>query len=272
MTSYNSIELIDCHTHTVFSDGNNTLEETVRAARKKGITTLACTDHWGRPEFIDCSISAEKLSAYEQEIAYLQEQHPDIDILLGYEADWYEGCEQDLLQTCAHADFVLGSVHYLNKLAIDWDKDMRIWEQLGADAVWHLYVEQWCQAATSELFDSMAHPDLPRLFSTHGYAPSFDCTPLWKIMAEAAYEGGVHIEINTAGLLKGFNDYYPNKDLLCEFQKAGIPITVGSDAHTSQRIGDHILEAYLYAQSCGYTSCDVPCGNRAWRSISFEML
>ena len=37
------IELVDCHTHTVFSDGKSTFQENMKEALAKGITTIACT-------------------------------------------------------------------------------------------------------------------------------------------------------------------------------------------------------------------------------------
>ena len=252
------IELVDCHTHTVFSDGKSTFKENMQVAIQNGITTIACTDHWGRPDFIDCSIEESRLASYVASIDAIREQFPQIEIIHGLEADWYKGCKKDLAETKGTATFLLGSVHYLNEKAIDWDEDMRIWNELGANGLWSLYVEEWCKAATSGLFDSMAHPDLPRLFSTEGCAPTIECAPFWKRMAEAAHEGKVRVEINTAGFLKGFNDFYPSKALLTEFYKAEVPVTVGSDAHNASRIGDRVFEAYQYARSVGYTSIDVP--------------
>ena len=36
----NTIELVDCHTHSVFSDGGSTLKENMEAALSAGITTM----------------------------------------------------------------------------------------------------------------------------------------------------------------------------------------------------------------------------------------
>lgn len=317
-----SVELVNCHTHTIFSDGASTLEENMEAALAAGITTVACTDHWGKPDFIDCSIKAEKLSEYFERIASVRKLYPTLEIISGIEADWYHGCENDLralrtLDSLRNLDplrdldslhdlgplrdldslhdfgslrdldslptdpkeendfrptFFLGSIHYLQEKPIDWDEHTEIWEELGANALWCLYVKEWCQAATSGLFDSMAHPDLPRMFSTEGYCPTIDLTPLYKEMAEAAHAGKVHVEINTAGLIKSFKDFYPHEALLTEFFKAGVPLTIGSDAHHASRMGDHILEAYRYARSIGYTQIDVPTTTGNWRQISLENL
>lgn len=262
-------EIVDCHTHTVFSDGKSTLAENLQAAVRQGVTTLACTDHWGRPEFVDCSLAESRLREYEQVIVQMRAEFPTVELVHGLEADWYEGCAADVAETRGGATFLLGSIHYLQEKAIDWDEDMRIWEELGADGVWRLYVEEWCKAATSGLFDSMAHPDLPRLFSAEGYAPTIALEPLWDVMAEAAHEGHVHVEINTAGLMKSFRDFYPTEGLLKRFCAAGIPLTVGSDAHSAVRIGADIVAAYQYAYQVGYRSIDVPTATGDWRAVTF---
>lgn len=263
-------ELVDCHTHTVFSDGKSTFEENLAAARAQGITTIACTDHWGRPAFVDCSIEEERLGDYARAIAQAKEAFPDIDVVHGLEADWYHGVAADLSQTRGEATFLLGSVHYLNEKALDWDEDIRIWEELGADGVWSLYVDEWCDAATSGLFDSMAHPDLPRLFEHKGFAPTIDLAPLWDRMAQAAQAGDVHVEVNTAGLFKGLGSCYPAAGLLQRFHAAGVPLTVGSDAHHASRIGDHLLDAYRFAAHVGYRTIDVPRSQGGWRTISID--
>lgn len=267
-----ALRLADCHTHTIFSDGKSTFEENARAALAAGISTLVCTDHWGRPDFVDASIEESRLPEYAAAIRQARDEFPSLEIVHGLEADWYHGCAKDLAQTTGDATFLLGSVHYLKQKAIDWNEDMRIWKELGANGVWKLYTSEWCAAATSGLSDSMAHPDLPRLMSAEGFTPTCDLAPLYKDMAHAAKEGGVHVEINTAGLLKGFSDFYPARPLLEAFYQAGVPLTVGSDAHHASRIGAHILDAYHYAKSVGYQSIDAPCAQGGWRSISLAEL
>lgn len=274
------IELVNCHTHTIFSDGASTLEENMEAALAAGITAIACTDHWGKPKFVDYSIKTKELPKYLSSIVELRSKYPSLEIVSGLEADWYPGCEADLRAIRAdlnskkdyHPTFLLGSIHFLREKPLDWDEHMEIWDELGANALWCFYEKEWCAAATSGLFDSMAHPDLPHLMSTEGYIPTIDLSPLYKEMAEAAHTGGVHIEINTAGLIKGFKDFYPCKQLLEEFYAAEVPVTVGTDAHHHSRINADIEAAYRFARSIGYTSIDVPTQFGGWRSISLENL
>lgn len=261
------MELVDCHTHTVFSDGTSTLRANMEAARAARVATIACTDHLAHPDFMDCAIDESRIDAYAAEISVLRDEYPDLEIVCGFEADWYPGCENDLDKTCWSASFVLGSVHYLDEFAIDWSEDMRAWESWGADGVWRRYVDAWCKACFCPRFDSMAHPDLPRLFSASGYAPSIPLEPLWDEMAEAARESGVRIEVSTAGLRKAFSDFYPAEGLLERFHAAGAPITVGSDSHEAKAVGHRIADAYAYAARAGYRQIDVPRPDGGWRII-----
>ena len=117
-------------------------------------------------------------------------------------------------------------------------------------------------------FDSMAHPDLVKLFSSSGYAPSIPLEPLWDQMAEAAREAGVHVELSTAGLRKPCADFYPAAGLLERFQRAGVPLTVGSDGHTPGTICWEIKRAYAFAHAAGYRSIDAPTATGEWRTIA----
>lgn len=262
------MELVDCHTHTVYSDGASTLRGNIEAALAAGLTTIACTDHLAHPAYMDCAIDETRTAEYAAEIETLREEFPHLEIVRGFEADWYPGCDSDLEEIRRSTPFILGSIHYLGESAIDWDEDMRVWEAWGADGVWQRYADAWCEACFCPAgFDSMAHPDLPRLFSASGYAPNAPIDAHWDRMAEAAREAGVRVEISTAGLRKAFADFYPEEGLLHRFHRAGVPITVGSDAHEPMHIGYRIADAYAYAARVGYRLIDVPRANGDWRSI-----
>lgn len=261
-------EIVDCHTHTVFSDGHGTLEENAAAARERGVAMFACTDHLAHPTFMDCAIDEARIPELAAEIERVREAYPEVEIVHGFEADWYEGCEADIVAVRGEATFLLGSIHYLGECAIDWDEDMRIWEREGADEVWRRYADSWCKACFCPAkFDSMAHPDLPRLFWNAGYAPTIALEPLWDAMAEAAHEAGVRVELSTAGLRKDFADFYPARGLLERFCRAGVPLTVGSDAHEACHIGHGIAEAYAHAYEVGYRRIEAPTACGDWRAI-----
>lgn len=292
-------EIVDCHTHTFFSDGEGTFEENVRAALAAGCTTLASTDHLTLPREMDpdceCSVPETDLNELRESFLNVQEQAAAgefgeagkrLELVYGFEADWYEGCEANIARWRGDAVFLLGSIHFIDGMAIDYDKEMDIWDDWGPDAVWRAYVERWCRACfcgrdgarptnapsstdpSRARFDSMAHPDLVKLFSSSGYAPSIPLEPLWDQMAEAAREAGVHVELSTAGLRKPCADFYPAAGLLERFQRAGVPLTVGSDGHTPGTICWEIKRAYAFAHAAGYRSIDAPTAAGEWRTIA----
>lgn len=41
-----STPIVDCHTHTSFSDGTSTFEQNVAAAARAGVRVLACPSPW----------------------------------------------------------------------------------------------------------------------------------------------------------------------------------------------------------------------------------
>lgn len=274
-------EIVDCHTHTFFSDGEGTFEENVRAALAAGCTTLASTDHLTLPHDMDpdceCSVPETDLQEHRESFVRVQERlaagefgetGKRLELVYGFEADWYEGCEESIAKWRGDAVFLLGSIHFIDGMAIDYAKEMDIWDSWGADAVWRTYVDCWCTACfSSARFDSMAHPDLVKLFSNSGYAPSIPLEPLWNRMAEAAREAGVHVELSTAGLRKPCDDFYPTAGLLERFCRAGVPLTVGSDGHTPGTVCYEIERAYDFARKAGYRSIDAPTADGSWRTI-----
>jgi putative hydrolase len=77
--------LYDHHTHTVYSHGAGTIEDNVRAAHEKGLREIAITDHG--PGNIAHGMGYVMLPKMRGEIEPLKEKYPDVNILLGVEAN-----------------------------------------------------------------------------------------------------------------------------------------------------------------------------------------
>ncbi|MDO4841285.1 MAG: PHP domain-containing protein, partial [Phoenicibacter congonensis] len=295
-------QLVDCHTHTFFSDGVSSFEENIRAAIAAGCKVLVSTDHLTLPASMDpnleCQVPFNRLQEHKDSFEEAQslafELCPELDFIYGFECDWYEGCEQNVKAWAKDAQVKLGSVHWIGHAGdvsiaagydgsdaiaqadssrnkevagwIDYSEDMHVWEQLGSAGVWGKYVETWCKACESELnFDSMAHPDLPMRFYAE-FPPPANIENLWGKMAECAKDTGRRIEISTASFRKGLNDFYPACSLLEKFFKAEVPITLGSDAHNAKFVCYNIEEAQKHAWEIGYRKFDVPRKDGSWES------
>ena len=63
---------------------------------------------------------------------------------------------------------------------------------------------------------------------------------------------GVAMELNTSGLNKQVPEMNPFPEMLIEMHRRGIPVVIGSDAHTPERVGDGFHPALDLLERCGY--------------------
>lgn len=269
-------ELIDCHIHTErCGHATGTVDDYVRAAVKRGLVGMAITEHLALPEEFDphrhLSMPACDLEDYLVEVDLTAQRYPEITVIAGLEADYLAGRERQTAAAIADARarsdgarFVLGSVHFIGDWAFDDPHNVEEWDRRDVDEAWAQYFALWCDAARSGMFDCMAHPDLPKKF---GHRPSFPTTELYAEAAAAASEAGVLIEISTAGLRKPVAELYPAHGMLVAFRRAGVAVTVGSDAHAPDEVGYMIESAYDAAEYAGYEEIQFPDGSGGWRSI-----
>lgn len=144
------------------------------------------------------------------------------------------------------------------------------WEEPGApDAIWRRYGELWCQAASdkSQPFTVMSHPDLPKKFA---YYPTFGLQPFYEEMAEAVASAGRMIEVNTSGAYYACAEMFPAPGLLRAFCRAGVPATVGTDAHTPANVTRDIERGYKALYEAGYRVVTVPTSTKDRRRITIE--
>lgn len=258
-------ERFDCHTHSAYSGhGAGSVADIIARAEDLGLSTIAQTEHLILPDGMDpafeTSMSHETMRSY---LAELHEQRERLahagsptELLIGIEADWLSGREPELAELCAPFEYVLGSVHFVDKRPLDDSRDLSVWEDYGVDGVWRSYFDAWLDmAAHPGPIMSFSHPDLPKKY---GWRPSFDAREYNYEMARATARAGCMIEVNTAGLRKDVGEAYPALEMLRSFRDAGIDCTIGSDAHAPQDVGSGFNEAVSLMQRAGYARVTVP--------------
>lgn len=101
----------DLHMHTTWSDGANSIEEMVNAAKARNYTHIAITDH-SQYLRVANGLSIERLKEQHERIRELNQQNTDFRILTGIEMDILPNGEldypDDVLETI---DFVIASIH-----------------------------------------------------------------------------------------------------------------------------------------------------------------
>lgn len=263
------MELVSQHNHTDMTNhGSGTIEELIGQAAKAGLSNIAVTEHYPLTRHVDprdyVSMPASRLDEYRRHIVAQRAEHPAMEILVGCELDWLGADEDRAFAPDAFDgfDIVLGSVHFLDLWPFDDPAQRGFWDEAGVDWIWRRYFDVWCEAVLSDApFDVMAHPDLVKKF---GRRPSFDPGALYRRAADAAAASGRMIEVNTSGLTYACAEMFPALDFLKEFRRAGVPCTIGSDAHVPVHVDRGIKEGYRLMYEAGYRELTVvvPGGDR----------
>jgi histidinol-phosphatase (PHP family) len=217
------------------------------AATAAGIVELGVSEHihrfqqslavWDHPYWREQA--RDDIYAY---CAFVRER---TDLRLGLEVDFVPGREdrtQSLIERC-ELDYVVGSVHFLGDLAVDFDR-FDIWTTARSpEAVWRRYFETLAEAARSGLFDILAHPDLVKMWGGARPAPPGDPRRYYEPALEAIADSGIAVEVSTAGLRKPVGEIYPAPAFLAGALEAGAPVALSSDAHMPEQVG------YAYDQA-----------------------
>jgi histidinol-phosphatase (PHP family) len=244
--------IVDYHMH--LRDPEERIDHTVEAIERfldtaagRGVDEIGFTEHvyyfaqtravWTLPYQVERCVY--DLDAYVG--AVVEAKRQGLPVKLGLEVD-YVGARQDELAAALAPypwDYLLGSVHWLDGLAVD--QEPGIWAELGVDEVWRRYFGALAELAASGHVDVLAHPDLAKIF---GRRPA---------RIEYPELGGVALEISTAGLYKHVGELYPDPAMLA----ARPPITLASDAHVPQNVGRDFDRALALAHAAGYETVTV---------------
>ena len=252
--------IFDCHMHTpLCGHATGTPEQYVDAARARGVELLTFTCHvpMANPAFgtRNTRMAADDLPRYCEMIEAAREfgQEVGVRVLLGIEAEVFpdEAEMARMDETLAHYsfDFVLGSLHH--QLPVYRERIQQ--RGLSSDAaIIADYFESLAYAATTGRYDSFAHPDLIRIYGTVKPFEPVQYESVIREFLSAAAENGTCIEVNTSGLTKGVFEIHPHPQILDWAQKAGVQLTLGSDAHRPDSVGQYFPQAYAAIHAAGF--------------------
>ncbi|RKP50031.1 histidinol phosphate phosphatase domain-containing protein [Cohnella endophytica] len=255
------------------------LDRYLTVGRSRGIGLFGVVDHLYR--FRECRSYYEKhMLLDDSEIGRLQEawlNHVCVasleeyvefvvkakktrpDLLLGVEADFFEGGEEELgsLLRGYDWDHVIGSVHFIDGWGFDNPDTQSRFAKLEPLETYGRYYGLMRQACEFGLFDILAHPDNLKVF---GFRPADEreLLPFYRQLAEEMILNRVATEINT-GLAYRFPvaEACPSPLLLSVLAEHGVPIALSSDAHFPDDIGMLLDEARASAIRAGYKELTV---------------
>ena len=243
---------IDLHNHTIrCNHATGTINEYIQRAIELGVDIYGFSEH--APMYFDpyYRLSFENMKQYEQEILTYKEKYKDnIQILLGYEVDYLKGYIDDRVIKNRDVDYLIGSVHFLDKWGFDNPEFIGEYKNRDIDDIWQEYFDTIEAMAKTGYFNIVGHLDLIKVFK---YLPKKDTRLIAQKALKAIKEANMVIELNGAGLRKPIKELYPSKELLEMAYEFNIPITFSSDAHSIEQIGFGYEKAITLAKSIGYT-------------------
>ena len=254
-----SLPKVDYHMHTpLCGHASGEPQEYVEQALKMGLEEIGFSDHAPLVSHEDAryTMNFSQLPLYHQMIEKVQKQYKDFTIKLGLEADYVPGFEKEtkkILDGYPY-DFVIGSVHFIDRWAFDDPEEKIKWRDKDINTVYRDYYRLLRQSAESGLFDILGHVDLVKKF---GHRASVDLTGEVERTAEVFKRTGITVEINTSGLRKPVNEIYPSPEVLKIYQGHGVPVTFSSDSHEPKDVGRDYDKAHALALAAGYKEYNV---------------
>ena len=247
--------MFDFHMHTRVSfDGHASGLDMARAAKAAGLKEICFTDHLDYDPLGKMGVMAFDTEAYNGE--YDRLEVPGLIIRRGMEfgmtVDNREQFKADLGRR--PFDFVLGSVHFVDDFDVYYED---FWNGKTVFEAERRFLEETlnCVRLHSD-FDVLAH--LTYIAKTHCHpaprvVPYGEHREVIDEILKALAQKGKGLELNTSGMDR-CGGFLPTKDIFVRFKELGGQIvTVGSDAHNTNRVGQYAFDACeIFREIFGY--------------------
>ncbi len=226
----------DLHVHTDWTDGTASIEEMAAAAKARGLSYIAVTDHSKRVSMVG-GLDADRLRKQWEVIDQINQRLKGFRILKGIEVDILEGGGLDLPdEVLAEADWVVASVHY------------------GLNQSREQITRRVLDALRNPYVSCFAHPTGRLIGKRNPYQIDLEA-----VIRTAAQEGKM-LELNA----------HPQRldldDVACAAaKKHGVLVVIATDAHSIDGL-DAMRYGVLQARRGGLTKADVA-NTRPWREI-----
>ena len=237
--------MFDFHMHSRVSfDAKDTGEQMARAALERGLKEICFTDHIDYDPLAQEQTMAFDTEAYNAE--YNDLEIPGLIIRRGMEFGMdhtnVAQFQKDLNRR--PFDFVLGSVHFVEDLDVYFEPYWRGKTQFQAE---RRFLEQTLACVRlHEDFDVLAHLSfISKAWAnpTHRLLPYGEHAEIVDEILATLVRKGKGLEMNTSGVDR-CGGFLPTWEYFLRFRELGGQIvTIGSDAHNAQRVGQYAGEA-----------------------------
>lgn len=216
-------QAVDCHAHTIFSDGQLTVDELIEVARARGVGPTV-SDH---------------LSSYmESAVRTVDETREYLDELAHYDVRRAgEFCWHDTLWRELPDDLVRRFTHRVGSLHGIWMPNgelvyafSRRFPNVTPDEYMEAHVANLERFAREMPVDILAHPTLLPLTLRRYALEELWTEPREERAVRALAAAGIAFEIS--------NRYRPHERFVRRCRDVGVRLSLGSDGHTEEQVAD----------------------------------
>ena len=254
------------HSRRFCEHAEGELRAVLEAAVEAGYYTFGVSEHAPRsqerflyPSELQKGYTVERLARefgqYAQAIAQLTEEFSGrLVVLRGFEAEVVPASSyRDEMVGYRHHygfDYMVGSVHYVNEIAIDGEMsgfERALEEAGGLEALAIRYYQSVAEMIEALRPEVVGHLDLIR--KNAGPDAVLD-TPAIRQAADGALDAAARhnciLDLNTAGYRKGLGSPYPAPWLVVRAHEKRIGFCFGDDSHGPGQVGAGVDQARQY--------------------------
>lgn len=243
----------DYHVHTYYShDSSCPMADMIERALELGIDELCFTDH------VDYGINSDEDNCcYERYFEELERRKKEyegrIKIKRGIEfgVQRHTKAEYERDAEKYPFDFIILSNHQIDDKGF-WDQSYQ--KGKTQDEYQRAYYEEllWLVENYND-YSVLGHLDMIKRYDRMGDYPDHRITDTVEAIFKKIIPAGKGIEVNTSSFHYGLKDLTPSRKLLALYRDMGGElITLGSDAHSTEYLGDHIPEVKNILRDMGF--------------------
>lgn len=260
--------LTDYHLHCEFSDDSSeTMENQIKRAIELGLDEVCFTDHvdYGiKKDWIEGNIQMRgdnylanvDYPKYFDKLHQMQQLYKDQLVIkqgleFGIQTITVDNFKKLYDKYQSELDFILLSMHQVDNMEF-WTQDFmkgRTQQEYNEKYYKEIYEVQ----KVFKDYSCLAHLDLLVRYDPLGVYPYEKVEDMVAEILKQAIKDGKGIEMNTSSWRYGLSDTQPSRAILELYKDLGGKIiTLGSDAHKTSQLGDHIKEGKQILKELGY--------------------
>ena len=230
------------------------MEAYVEQALAKGIQEFGFSDHshWMlHAKGQRYAMLPDEQDDYVADVRRLQERYNRDDapfrIRLGMEMDFIPS-RLDIARDTARRyewDYLIGSVH---NIGFEKLQEPGMYDFWNIEDVCEIYFHFVGMMIRERFCDVVGHLDLPKKM---GQRPKNGMLTYVEPLIPDLLAAGVAVEINTSGRDAAARESMPGRDVIACLADAGVPLTLGSDAHAPHSVGRYFKETVAELRALG---------------------